>query len=151
MTTGADPNVRDWSGRKPRQYLTNQDTSLSADTYRSEYRPRDRPSAAVKLLTFGSSLPRSKRRRCAKKDAATAATADDLGDQQHRRRRHVLPSLSFSPKHSAADSPFTKGDKPRSAGGGDGGGGVGGGGVGNGGGGLTDTHYFDALYFSALP
>ncbi|KAE9534838.1 hypothetical protein AGLY_008130 [Aphis glycines] len=57
---GADPNVRDYSGRKPRQYQTNQDTSLSADTYRSEY-AREKPSTAAKLLLFGS-LPRPKRR-----------------------------------------------------------------------------------------
>ncbi|KAL4097458.1 hypothetical protein QTP88_022240 [Uroleucon formosanum] len=57
---GADPNVRDYSGRKPRQYQTNQDTSLSADTYRSEY-AREKPSTAAKLLLF-SSLPRPKRR-----------------------------------------------------------------------------------------
>lgn len=57
---GADPNVRDWSGRKPRQYQTNQNTSLSADTYRSEY-AREKPSSVCKLLLF-SSLPRPKRR-----------------------------------------------------------------------------------------
>jgi len=65
VDSGADPNVRDYSGRKPRQYQTNQDTSLSADTYRSEY-AREKPSAAAKLLLF-SSLPRPKRR--AKKTA----------------------------------------------------------------------------------
>ncbi|KAJ8736977.1 hypothetical protein PYW07_000248 [Mythimna separata] len=30
----ADPNVRDWSGRKPRQYLVHMDTSLSPGSYR---------------------------------------------------------------------------------------------------------------------
>uniref|UniRef100_A0A1B6F5A2 Uncharacterized protein n=1 Tax=Cuerna arida TaxID=1464854 RepID=A0A1B6F5A2_9HEMI len=34
---GANPTIRDWSGRKPHQYLTNKDTSVSADTFRSEY------------------------------------------------------------------------------------------------------------------
>ncbi|GLG95932.1 uncharacterized protein GBIM_02786 [Gryllus bimaculatus] len=43
---GADPNLRDWSGRKPRQYLANQDTAVSADTFRSEYRPRASSMAA---------------------------------------------------------------------------------------------------------
>ena len=33
----ADPNLRDWSGRKPRQYQASQDTAVSADTFRSEY------------------------------------------------------------------------------------------------------------------
>jgi len=37
MVAGADPNLRDWSGRKPRQYQQSQDTSVSADTFRSEY------------------------------------------------------------------------------------------------------------------
>jgi hypothetical protein len=41
MVAGADPNLRDWSGRKPRQYQLSQDTSVSADTFRSEY-PTDR-------------------------------------------------------------------------------------------------------------
>ncbi|XP_050548139.1 uncharacterized protein LOC126909752 [Daktulosphaira vitifoliae] len=52
---GADPNVRDWSGRKPRQYQTNKDTSLSADTYRSEY-------TCEKTKFLFNSLPRPKRR-----------------------------------------------------------------------------------------
>lgn len=33
--TGGDPHLRDWSGRKARQYLTSKDTSVSADTFRS--------------------------------------------------------------------------------------------------------------------
>lgn len=37
MVAGADPNLRDWSGRKPRQYQISQDTSVSADTFSSEY------------------------------------------------------------------------------------------------------------------
>ncbi|XP_052746800.1 uncharacterized protein LOC112045730 [Bicyclus anynana] len=32
----ADPNVRDWSGRKPRQYLVHLDTSLSPGSYRKK-------------------------------------------------------------------------------------------------------------------
>ncbi|XP_013179571.1 PREDICTED: ankyrin repeat domain-containing protein SOWAHB isoform X2 [Papilio xuthus] len=32
----ADPNVRDWSGRKPRQYLVRMDTSLSPGSYRKK-------------------------------------------------------------------------------------------------------------------
>lgn len=31
-----DPNVRDWSGRKPRQYLVHMDTSLSPGSYRKK-------------------------------------------------------------------------------------------------------------------
>ncbi|XP_026686407.1 uncharacterized protein LOC103518959 [Diaphorina citri] len=31
---GADPDIRDYSGRKPRQYQISQDTSVSADTFR---------------------------------------------------------------------------------------------------------------------
>ena len=37
MVAGADPNLRDWSGQKPRQYQPSLDTSVSADTFRSEY------------------------------------------------------------------------------------------------------------------
>lgn len=32
----ADPNIRDWSGRKPRQYLVHMDTSLSPGSYRKK-------------------------------------------------------------------------------------------------------------------
>ncbi|XP_069364829.1 ankyrin repeat domain-containing protein SOWAHA-like isoform X2 [Maniola hyperantus] len=32
----ADPNVRDWSGKKPRQYLVHMDTSLSPGSYRKK-------------------------------------------------------------------------------------------------------------------
>ncbi|XP_073955341.1 uncharacterized protein isoform X2 [Choristoneura fumiferana] len=32
----ADPNARDWSGRKPRQYLVHMDTSLSPGSYRKK-------------------------------------------------------------------------------------------------------------------
>ncbi|XP_049886260.1 uncharacterized protein LOC126380708 [Pectinophora gossypiella] len=32
----ADPNIRDWSGRKPRQYLVHIDTSLSPGSYRKK-------------------------------------------------------------------------------------------------------------------
>ncbi|XP_063373926.1 uncharacterized protein LOC134661690 isoform X2 [Cydia amplana] len=32
----ADPNARDWSGRKPRQYLVNIDTSMSPGSYRKK-------------------------------------------------------------------------------------------------------------------
>jgi hypothetical protein len=55
VLAGADPNLRDWSGRKPRQYQASQDTSVSADTFRSEYLsnmmskiklPTNHPSAA---------------------------------------------------------------------------------------------------------
>ncbi|KAF4521259.1 hypothetical protein B566_EDAN008460 [Ephemera danica] len=35
-----DPNVRDYSGKKPRQYLVSKDTSVSADTYHSKLRQR---------------------------------------------------------------------------------------------------------------
>ena len=41
MIAGADPNLRDWSGRKPRQYQLSQYTSVSADTFSSEY-PSDK-------------------------------------------------------------------------------------------------------------
>ncbi|XP_050683200.1 ankyrin repeat domain-containing protein SOWAHC-like isoform X2 [Leptidea sinapis] len=34
----ADPNVRDWSGKKPRQYLVYMDTSLSPGSYRKKER-----------------------------------------------------------------------------------------------------------------
>jgi len=36
-TYGADSNLRDYSGKKPYQYLPRQGTSISSDTFRSEY------------------------------------------------------------------------------------------------------------------
>jgi hypothetical protein len=55
MVTGADANLRDWSGRRPRQYQPSQHTSVSADTFRSEYnsdtlssvKPSTNPSPAA--------------------------------------------------------------------------------------------------------
>ncbi|XP_072930643.1 uncharacterized protein [Epargyreus clarus] len=41
----ADPNVRDWSGRKPRQYLVHMDTSLSPGSYRKSHPYDTRRSA----------------------------------------------------------------------------------------------------------
>ena len=35
--TGADSNLRDYSGKKAYQYLARQGTSISSDTFRSEY------------------------------------------------------------------------------------------------------------------
>ena len=37
ILTGADTNLRDYSGKKPYQYLPRQGTSISSDTFRSEY------------------------------------------------------------------------------------------------------------------
>lgn len=37
---GADQNLRDWSGRKARQYQVSLDTSVSADTFRSKSLPK---------------------------------------------------------------------------------------------------------------
>ncbi|CAF4750283.1 unnamed protein product [Pieris macdunnoughi] len=42
----ADPNVRDWSGKKPRHYLVHMDTSLSPGSYRKK-RGATRSSAYV--------------------------------------------------------------------------------------------------------
>lgn len=64
--TGADPNVRDWSGRKPRQYQTNKDTSVSADTFRSEY-PHASDKAPRFLPLRSQSIPRHQSKRVHKK------------------------------------------------------------------------------------
>ncbi|CAH1716691.1 unnamed protein product [Aphis gossypii] len=59
---GADPNVRDYSGRKPRQYQTNQDTSLSADTYRKlNARKHKHMEKDLRFLRIGSLNVRVKR------------------------------------------------------------------------------------------
>ena len=34
---GADPNVRDHSGKKPRQYMVREETTLSSEAFRSKY------------------------------------------------------------------------------------------------------------------
>nr|CAD7439981.1 unnamed protein product [Timema bartmani] len=68
----ADPNLRDWSGRKPRQYLTSQDMAVSADTFRSEFSrelttaataPVSTPHAPSKLLKRMSMRISTSRRR----------------------------------------------------------------------------------------
>ncbi|XP_068083860.1 uncharacterized protein [Anabrus simplex] len=48
----ADPNLRDWSGRKPRQYQTSQDTAVSADTFRSEYTQPAPPEDEAESSSF---------------------------------------------------------------------------------------------------
>ncbi|XP_050433163.1 uncharacterized protein LOC126841019 [Adelges cooleyi] len=59
---GADPNMRDWSGRKPRQYLMNKDTSLSADTYRKlNARKHKNAEKDLGFLRIGSLNVRVKR------------------------------------------------------------------------------------------
>lgn len=60
--TGADPNVRDWSGRKPRQYQTNKDTSVSADTFRSEY-PHASDKAPRSLPLRSQTIPKQQSKR----------------------------------------------------------------------------------------
>lgn len=106
-TAGADPNVRDWSGRKPRQYQTNQDiTSLSADTYRSEYARPEKLSAAAKLLLF-SSLPRPKRR--VKKNAQLSSLSFSHATQtippfKFTRERTVVDTLGITPTRNSATS-----------------------------------------------
>ncbi|KAK6628943.1 hypothetical protein RUM43_002760 [Polyplax serrata] len=54
----ADQNLRDWSGRKPRQYRTNCDTCVSADTFRSKS-----DENASGLLRF-SSFRQGEGRKC---------------------------------------------------------------------------------------
>ncbi|KAG8223609.1 hypothetical protein J437_LFUL003477 [Ladona fulva] len=40
---GGNPQLRDWSGRMPRQYIVSQDTSVSSETFRSEYKSTPSP------------------------------------------------------------------------------------------------------------
>jgi hypothetical protein len=47
IVSGGDTNLRDYSGKKPRQYQISQDTSVSADTFRSKSRLKSSPSAPM--------------------------------------------------------------------------------------------------------
>lgn len=38
MFLGADKNLRDWSGKKPVQYLDRQTSTTKTESYRSEYK-----------------------------------------------------------------------------------------------------------------
>ncbi|KAK7873830.1 hypothetical protein R5R35_005809 [Gryllus longicercus] len=58
---GADPNLRDWSGRKPRQYLANQDTAVSADTFRKIKARKKQSEKELGFLRIGSLNMRVKR------------------------------------------------------------------------------------------
>ena len=42
IPSGADSNLRDYSGKKPYQYFPRQDTCISSDTFRSEYKSFER-------------------------------------------------------------------------------------------------------------
>ncbi|XP_063235252.1 uncharacterized protein LOC134538142 [Bacillus rossius redtenbacheri] len=49
-----DPNLRDWSGRKPRHYLASRDTSVSADTFRKLKARRKQSEKDLGFLRIGS-------------------------------------------------------------------------------------------------
>ncbi|CAH2034824.1 unnamed protein product, partial [Iphiclides podalirius] len=59
----ADPNVRDWSGRKPRQYLVHMDTSLSPGSYRKpdSYNLRRTVTSPPAIRVNSHTLPTSKK------------------------------------------------------------------------------------------
>jgi hypothetical protein len=80
ILTGADPNLRDWSGRKPRQYQVSQDTSVSADTFRSEY--LSNMMSKIKLPT----------------NPPSAANNIYPKIQKHRHMHHSFLRRSFRPK-----------------------------------------------------
>ena len=56
LSTGADSNLRDYSGKKPYQYSPRQDTSVSTDTFRSEYQ---RSKSSFERVGIYSSLRNS--------------------------------------------------------------------------------------------
>ncbi|XP_075228541.1 uncharacterized protein LOC142328613 [Lycorma delicatula] len=58
---GADSNIRDWSGRKPRQYQTNKDTAVSADTFRKIKARKKLAEKELGFLRIGSLNVRVKR------------------------------------------------------------------------------------------
>ncbi|KAK6627399.1 hypothetical protein RUM44_009876 [Polyplax serrata] len=58
----ADQNLRDWSGRKPRQYRTNCDTCVSADTFRSK--SDENASGPLRFSKYNSSVRQGEGRKC---------------------------------------------------------------------------------------
>lgn len=89
VSAGADPNLRDWSGRKPRQYQASQDTSVSADTFRSEY--LSEMMSKIKLPT----------------NPPSAANNISPNIQKPRRTRNSFLYKSFRPKHDGRKRPVT--------------------------------------------
>lgn len=80
MSAGADPNLRDWSGRKPRQYQASQDTSVSADTFRSEYL-----SSMMSRMKLPTNLP---------------LAANNISSKIQKSRHHSFLRRSFRPADS---------------------------------------------------
>jgi hypothetical protein len=87
MVAEADPNLRDWSGRKPRQYQPSQDTSVSADTFRSEYLS-DRLSR-VRLSTNPSPAANNTHPKIRKSIYRHSFLRKSLLPSDHRKRRHT--------------------------------------------------------------
>ncbi|KAJ9597642.1 hypothetical protein L9F63_011511 [Diploptera punctata] len=100
----ADPNLRDWSGRKPRQYQASQDTSVSADTFRKIKARKKQSEKDLGFLRIGSLNVRVKR--------TTEAFSNFLGvgqnsDKLHKTwgspsdgaevDRHMMPPPKFAP------------------------------------------------------
>ncbi|XP_046677792.1 ankyrin repeat domain-containing protein SOWAHC isoform X3 [Homalodisca vitripennis] len=75
---GANPAIRDWSGRKPRQYLTNKDTSVSADTFRKIKARKKQSEKDSGFLRIGSLNVRVKRTTEAFSNFLGVGNADKL-------------------------------------------------------------------------
>lgn len=89
---GADCNLRDWSGRKPRQYQPSQDTSVSADTFRSEYLS-DRLSR-ISLSTNPSPAANNTHPKIRKSTYRQSFLRRSLMSSDHRKLRRMRFSTS---------------------------------------------------------
>lgn len=86
----ADQNLRDWSGKKPRQYQASRDTTISADTFRS----KSDTSQVKEVAVPPGFLQRRESRRENSKFTRNRTTLPPTANPSHRRDK-LLSSHSF--------------------------------------------------------
>ncbi|XP_037077302.1 uncharacterized protein LOC119098482, partial [Pollicipes pollicipes] len=111
-TYGADPNMRDYSGKKPRQYMVREETTLSSEAFRKikKKRTADKDSS---FLRIGSLNVRVK--RTTEAFNSLLSTGLNMGDRLHRSwgssdsvndaDRDLMPPPKFSIKKRKSKKP----------------------------------------------
>jgi len=98
LIAGADTNLRDYSGKKPYQYLPRQGTSISSDTFRSEYSnksPFDRGGLYSSLRNSLLKFSPAANPECGWEPKAASPDCGD-GDAHHRDFDRRIRTLSKS-------------------------------------------------------
>ncbi|XP_024082902.1 uncharacterized protein LOC112126984 [Cimex lectularius] len=100
---GADPHLRDWSGKKARQYQTNKGMSVSADTFRKIKARKKQAEKDLGFLRIGSLNVRVKRTTEAFSNFLGVGNTDKLhknwgsADNLHQAEQKKMPPPKFGP------------------------------------------------------